>query len=79
MQWYIKGKDKIRHELKQLCLEDHSWFLNSWDQNGVGVVKVHCVEYVKDFGGCVGDHNKVEVSNLFNNFIKSHVMNNVHI
>jgi hypothetical protein len=54
-------------------------FLNSWDQNGVGVVKVHCIECMKDFGGCAGDHNKVAISNLFNNFRKSHVMNNAYI
>jgi hypothetical protein len=27
MQWYVKGEERLRHELKQLCLEDHSWFL----------------------------------------------------
>jgi hypothetical protein len=26
MQWYVKGEERLRHELKQLCLEDHLWF-----------------------------------------------------
>ena len=42
MQWYVKEEERLRYELKQLCLEDHLWFLKSWDQNGVGVIKVHC-------------------------------------
>jgi hypothetical protein len=79
MQWYVKGEERLKHELKQLCLEDHLWFLKSWDHNGVGVVKVHCVEYVKDLRCSTGYHNKVAVSNLFNNFRKSHVMSTAHI
>ena len=75
----MKGKERLRHELKQLCLEDHSWFPKSWDQNGIGIVKVHCVECVKDLGCCTGDHSKVAVNNLFNNFCKSHVMITMHI
>jgi hypothetical protein len=31
MQWYVKGEERLRYELKQHCLEDHSWFLKSWD------------------------------------------------
>jgi hypothetical protein len=48
--------------------------LKSWDQNGVGVAKVHCMGCVKDLGCCIGDHNKVAVSNLFNNFRKTLVL-----
>jgi hypothetical protein len=54
-------------------------FSKSWDQNGVGIVKVHCIECVKDFGGCTRDHSKVVVSNLFSNFIKSHIISTAHI
>jgi hypothetical protein len=79
MQWYSRGEKKLQHELKQICLDDHSWFLKSWDLNGVDIVKVHCAECVKDFGGSNGDHTKGAINNLFSNFRKSRVMSTAHI
>jgi hypothetical protein len=62
-----------------VCLRDHEWVVKSWDHNGLGVAKVHCLECIKDFGGSNGDHSKGAISNIFNNFHKSHVMSNGHI
>ena len=41
MELYFKGEEKLRNELKQISLEDHNWSLKSWDQDGVGVLKVY--------------------------------------
>jgi hypothetical protein len=34
--------------LEQIALEDHIWYLKSWDINGIRVVKIHCGECCKD-------------------------------
>jgi hypothetical protein len=39
----------------------------------VAVVKIHCGECDKDFGGSGGDHNSHAMSNLFANFRKHHL------
>jgi hypothetical protein len=48
-----------------VCLRDHEWVVKSWDHNGLGVAKVHCLECIKDFGGSNGDHSKGAISNIF--------------
>jgi ribosomal protein S27E len=79
MEFYFKGEEKLRNELKQISLEDHNWSLKSWDQDGVGVLKVYCEECCKDIGGGSGGHTKITAPNLFSNFRKSHLMSNGHI
>ena len=37
------------------------------------------MEYKKDFGGTDGQHTKDQISNLYFNFRKSHIMSNQHI
>jgi hypothetical protein len=63
----------------QIALEDHIWYLKSWDINGIRVVKIHSGKCYKDFGGSTGDHTKATTHNLFANFKKSHIMSNLHI
>jgi hypothetical protein len=53
--------------------------LQSWDANGLGIVKIHCEECIKDFGGNTGEHGSHTVSNLFANFRKHHLLMNAHI
>jgi hypothetical protein len=65
--------------LEAISLDDHLGTLKSYDSNGVGVVKLHCVECNKDIGGSSGDHTKITVYNLFVNFRKSHVLSNGHV
>ena len=45
----------------------------------MGVVKIHCDECIKDFGGNTGDHSNYSISNLFANFQKHHSHTNAHI
>jgi hypothetical protein len=70
---------RLKKELKLISLEDHVWTLKSFDNNNVGVVKLQCGEYQKDFGGGSRDHSKSTIHNLFINFKKSHIMSNAHI
>ena len=79
MDWYLRAEEKLRKELNQIALEDHSWSLRSWDESGVGIVKLYCDECRKDFGSNTGEHTKPGVTNLFANFKKSHIMSLSHI
>ena len=45
----------------------------------MGIVKIHCGECVKDFGGNSGELNNHTVSNLFANFKKHHLHTNAYI
>jgi hypothetical protein len=79
---YVKkgdNLDKLRKELEQLDLNNHLWHLKSWDDKDVPVVKLHCGECKKDFGGDSGDHSKCAIYNLFNNFKKSHILSILYI
>ena len=53
--------------------------LKSWDQDGVGIVKVFCVECRKECGGDSGSHSNTTVANLFSNFKSSHLTSTQHI
>jgi hypothetical protein len=79
LERYLTAEQKLQVELKNVCMEDHIWYLKSMDQNKVAVVKLHCGECGKDFGSVAGDHSKGTVHNLFTNFKKSHVVSTSHI
>jgi len=60
-----------------MSLEDNewvlkSWVLKSWNQDGVGTMKVLCMECRKEFGSDNGNHSNVVIANLFSNFQTSH-------
>jgi hypothetical protein len=76
---YQQQEQKLKRELVQISLEDHLWYLKLWDANGVGIVKIHCGECVKDFRGNTGDHHNHAISNLFANFKKHHLTTNAYI
>ncbi len=63
---------KLKKKLIGISLDDHLWSLKSWDQNGIGIVKLLCGKCCKEFGGLVDDHSKSSINNLFGNFKKSH-------
>jgi len=79
LQWYKKAEEKLREDLKQVSMEDHEWELRSWDQGGVGVVKLFCLECRVPIGGSIGKHTKNTVTNLFSNFRKSHLNSVGHV
>lgn len=68
MDRYLERAKKLRAELKRVALNDHEWWLKSFDLNGRGVVKLWCAECKKDCGGDSNDHTKTQIDNLFNNF-----------
>jgi hypothetical protein len=53
MDKYQQLEQKLKKELALISLEDHVWYLKLRDVSGVGVVKIHCAECIKDFGGKV--------------------------
>lgn len=75
----FKRAKRLRAELKRVAMEDHEWWLKTFDLNGSGVVKVWCVECKKDCGGDSKDHNKSRIDNLFNNFRRSHILSTTHV
>ena len=79
MDIYLERAKKLRAELKRVALDDHKWWLKSFDLNGRGVVKMWCDECKKDCGGGTKDHTKAQIDNLFNNFRRSHVVSTLHV
>jgi hypothetical protein len=79
IQKYLQTEEKLRRELATVSLDDNIWYLKSWDANGLGMVKIHCGECVKDFGGNTGEHNNHTISNFFANFRKHHLNTTAHI
>ena len=65
---YQHQEQRLKKELEHIALEDHIWYLKSWDINRIGVVKIHCGKCYKDFGGSTRDHTKANIHNLFANF-----------
>jgi hypothetical protein len=57
MRRYKQAEEKLRKELVVVFLDDNIWYLKSWDSNGLGIVKIHYVECVKDFDSNTGDHS----------------------
>jgi hypothetical protein len=76
---YQQGVEKLRRDLATILLGDNLWHLKTWDANNVAIVKIHCGECVKDFGGTNNDHGNQVVSNLFANFRKHHLHTIQHI
>ena len=79
LEWYIKGENKLRQDLKQLDMEDHEFSLRSWDHYGVAVVKLYCCECRCFTGKSASKHLKGNITNLFSNFKKSHLHSTGHI
>lgn len=73
MDRYHSQAEKLRRDLKGFDLCDHKWELQSYDQDGVGIVKLYCCECRKEMGGYNGNHNKPNILNLFLNFRTSHL------
>ena len=66
---YLERAKKLRAELKRVAMEDHEWWLKTFDLNACGVVKLWCDKCKKDCGGGGStDHTKAQIDNLFNNF-----------
>jgi hypothetical protein len=78
MDKYILEEENLRRKLKGISLEDHDWKLKSFDHNGVGVVKIYCLDCNKHHGGISGDHTSHAIQNLFNNFKGSHLGSTAH-
>lgn len=55
-------------ELTSMDFVDHVWKLKSYDQHGVVVVKIHCEECSKEFGGVGGEYLRSIIQNLLANF-----------
>ena len=70
---------KLQAELKRVALEDHKWWLKTFDFNGNGIVKLWCVECKKECEGSSKEHIKAQIDNLFNNFRRSHIVNTSHV
>ena len=79
LEMYHKAAKKLRKDLAAISREGHEWYLKSYDHNEVGIVKIYSVEYMKDSGGTRGDHSNGNITNLFANFQKSHIRNDLHI
>ena len=50
MDHYLEKVKKLRLELKWVALDDHDWWLKTFDLNGSGVVKLWCAKCKKDYG-----------------------------
>lgn len=69
----------MRQGLKKVFMEDHDWELRSWDQGGIGVVKLFCGKCHTFISRSTGKNTKTAVTNLFSNFRKSHLNSAGHI
>jgi hypothetical protein len=58
---YLVVVEKLKKKLIGISLDDHLWSLKSWDQNGIGIVKLWCGKCCKGFGGISGDHSKSSI------------------
>ena len=79
MDRYLERAKKLRAELKRVAMDDHNWWLKTFDLNGQGVVKLWCAERKKDCEGSSKDHMKSQIDNLFNNFRRSHIVSLQHV
>jgi hypothetical protein len=73
---FTKEKSRLK---KDLSLEYHVWYLRTWDEGSIGVLKVQCVECRQDFDRGTWDQNTATVTNLFSNFKKSLMFSTKHI
>jgi len=79
IDWYLERAKKLRAELKRVALNDHEWWLKTFELNGREVIKLWCAKCKKDCRGDNNDHTKSQINNLFNNFRRSYVMSSTHI
>ena len=79
MENYRIAAVKLTRELQEMDFTNYLWKLKTYDQHGVVVVKILCVEYNKESGGTSGDHSWYGIQNLFTNFKKSHLHSALHI
>lgn len=79
MDRYMEVAEKVKSDLKCASQEDNGWYVKSWDHNGVGVVKIFCVECRKETSGESGNYHKTAIQNLFNNFKAKHLQSTSHI
>ena len=68
MDRYLERPKKLKAELKRVAIDDHEWWLKTFNLNGNGIVKLWCAECEKESSGSSKDHTKVQIDNLFNNF-----------
>jgi hypothetical protein len=57
---FEEGAGRLCHELILVSLEDHAWYLKTWHEGGVGIVKLHNLECSKDFKSRIWDHTTVQ-------------------
>ena len=76
---YRASIEKLRRDLKDSNLDDHKWELRSYDEDGIGIVKLYCCECWKETGGDSGNHGKIHIQNLFSNFRTNHLHSIQHI
>ena len=79
LQRYMGCVDKLKVDLKRITLDDHEWYLKSWDKDGKAIVKLYCGECSKLYGNSTGDHSKTAVYNLFGNFGKKHLQSIAYV
>jgi hypothetical protein len=77
---YQQGAEKLHRDLAAISLGKNLWHLKTWGANNVAIVKIHCGECVKDFGGTSDAHiikslvtssqiSKNTICTLFNTFV----------
>lgn len=76
---YLELAKKLRVELKQVALDDHDWWVKTFDLNGCGIIKLWCADCKKECGGASKDHTKAQIDNLFNNFRRFHLVSVAYI
>jgi hypothetical protein len=64
LEIYHKAAKKLRKDLAAISLEVHEWYLKSYDHNEDGIVKIYCMECMKDSGGTHSDHSNGGITNL---------------
>ena len=69
----------MKRDLKCASQEDNRWLLHTSDHNKHGVVKIFCMECLKEVGGDTSKHDQVNIQNLFNNFKSKHLLSTNHI
>lgn len=58
MDKYLEHADKLKRHLATILLDDHLWYLKSWDVKDKVVIKIHFGECTKDFGGRIGNYRE---------------------
>lgn len=56
---YLEGETTLKEDLKHKGQENHERILKMWDQGGVVVVKLQCVECRRHIGWSKGDPSRL--------------------